>query len=156
MLAWRPATFDHDSVVGSCSNCHNGSTAIGKPSNHFGTTLQCDSCHSTTSWTPTLTYQHTSGAYPGNHRGNPSCTACHTGNSQTVIWPYSAYQPDCAGCHANRFPNNVHLKVQNPRVYYTVSELRNCAGSCHTYTDNSMTTISRSRSGHHSVSSSGF
>ncbi|HMM67381.1 MAG TPA: cytochrome c3 family protein, partial [Dokdonella sp.] len=49
--AWVPAIFDHRSVsAGSCSTCHNGSTAAGKPTNHMATTASCDQCHPTTAW----------------------------------------------------------------------------------------------------------
>jgi hypothetical protein len=41
-----------------------------------------------------------SAAYPGDHAGNLTCTACHAGNSAAIIWPAPTYQPDCAGCHA--------------------------------------------------------
>ena len=51
----------------------------------------------------------------------------------------SGYKPDCAGCHAGDYEQNEHKKVDSPRIYYTVSELRNCAGACHEYTDSSMT-----------------
>jgi hypothetical protein len=46
------------------------------------------------------------------------------------------------------------VKVASPRTLYTVSELRDCTGACHTYTDASLTRIQTSRTGHHRVSSS--
>jgi hypothetical protein len=40
---------------------------------------------------------------------------------------------------------------------YTVSELRNCSGACHVYTDANMTTIYRTRNGpQHRASSRSF
>jgi len=45
-----PAAVDHTQVIGTCSSCHNGVIATGKPANHVVTTLECDRCHSTTSW----------------------------------------------------------------------------------------------------------
>ncbi|MCP5069417.1 MAG: hypothetical protein GY946_22860 [bacterium] len=63
-----------------------------------------------------------------------------------MIWPSPAYQPDCAGCHASDFEQDEHKKVQSPRQYYTVSELRDCSGSCHVYDDPSLTTIDDRRS----------
>jgi hypothetical protein len=38
------------------------------------------------------------------------------------------------------------------KVYYTVSELRDCTGSCHTYTDSTMRTIvTRNLSRHRAI-----
>jgi len=145
-ISWVPANFNHDFVTGSCSSCHNGNTAPGKPSNHFVTSLQCDTCHSTDRWVP-IDFSHSSPAYPGDHAGNPDCTTCHQGNSETVIWASPAYKPDCAGCHANDFKPGPHKQHENPDHSYTVSELRDCSGACHMYTNSSLTTIKKNRPG---------
>jgi len=146
-LAWEPARFDHGNAAGTCSTCHNGTTATGKNSGHFVTTVQCDSCHTTSSWSST-SFRHTGASYPGDHKSGVNCRDCHSSNSQTPTWTNSSYQPDCAGCHAGDFEAKEHRKVKNG-AYYTVSELRNCAGSCHTYTDASLTTIDKSRNNEH-------
>jgi hypothetical protein len=112
--------------------------------------LQCDSCHNTTAWTP-VRFTHNTPNYPGDHASRPTCIRCHTANSSVVNWKYAAYKPDCAGCHAGDFKSDPHKKHENPDVKYTVGELRNCAGSCHVYTDSSLTTIKDRRSGEHSV-----
>ena len=65
------------------------------------------------------------GYEPLDHAGNFACTQCHTNNSEVIIWPTPAYQPDCAGCHANDYDNGEddHNGVSNDR---------NCATSgCH-------------------------
>jgi len=156
--AWIPAGFDHSTVVpGTCSNCHNGSTATGKPGGHFVTTQQCDACHSTSRWIPTTSYSHNSAFFPGQHAASVSCIDCHTGNSETIAWRYSTYKPECAGCHANDFETGPHKKTETPStIYYTVSELRDCTGSCHLYSDNTFTSITKTRSGEHRPSSSEF
>lgn len=155
-LAWIPAHFDHAAVTGSCSTCHNGTSATGKPATHFQTVLQCDECHNTTSWT-TIRYVHTGAGYPGAHRRALDCTDCHKTNATQVSWPNAAYQPDCAACHANDFRPDPHKKYESPTtVRYTVSELRDCTGACHIYTDSTMTTIKTRRNSHHRVSDSGF
>jgi hypothetical protein len=101
--AWIPAGFDHSMVVpGTCNSCHNGNTATGQPMGHFGTTLSCDACHDTRSWRP-ASFDHVGTAYPGDHRRALACTDCHGGNSATVTWTAPAYQPTCAGCHANDY-----------------------------------------------------
>ncbi|MFQ5586681.1 MAG: hypothetical protein ACE5GF_07665, partial [Thermodesulfobacteriota bacterium] len=154
--SWGSARFDHGSVTGSCSSCHNGTTATGKGSGHFVTSVQCDECHSTSGWRSVGTYRHSSGSYPGNHNSGVSCKKCHTSNTQTATWTNSGYKPDCAGCHAGDYKQGPHKKVENPQIFYSVSELRNCAGACHVYTDSSMTTIQKSRNSKHRVSGGGF
>lgn len=157
ITAWLPATFSHATVApGACATCHNGSQATGKPSGHFVTTRPCDACHTTTAWTPLRAYAHLSPNFKP-HNAGVTCVRCHTSNSETIAWPFAAYQPDCAGCHASRFKADAHKKTESPTtIFYTVSELRNCAGSCHLYTDNTFTTIRQSRSGEHRSTDGGF
>jgi len=122
---WSPATFDHAFVApGTCSTCHNGSTATGTPAGHFMTSLACDDCHDTDFWSPAMLYLHTSAAYPGDHARNLQCTDCHLNNSDNVPYPSPAYAPDCAACHARDYRPGPHRNA-------TVSQLRDCAGSCH-------------------------
>jgi len=85
-----------------------------------------------------------------------SCNACHTTNSEVMAWPFAAYKPDCAGCHASRFKPGEHKKIASPTVYYTVGELKDCSGSCHTYADATLTRITKSRSGEHRPTSGDF
>lgn len=153
--AWKPATFDHSAVMGSCSSCHNGIGATGKPDGHFGTNSECDACHTSDRWTPD-TFRHISANYPGDHRRNLDCTRCHIANNETVQWPFPSLQPDCAGCHRSDFKPGPHKKHENPDQSYTAEELRDCAGSCHIYTDATLTTIKERRSGEHRVSSGDF
>ena len=155
--AWIPATFSHATVApGTCATCHNGSTATGKPSNHFVTTRSCDACHRTTAWIPVTTYSHASPFYKA-HGSGMSCNACHTGNSEVISWPNVTYKPDCAGCHAPKFKPDAHIKTTSPStILYTVLELRDCAGSCHEYTDNTFTTVKTSRTVQHRPTDGGF
>jgi hypothetical protein len=145
-LAWSPATFDHSQATGPCASCHNGTFAPGKPVNHFVTSRNCDECHNTSNWT-TVRYSHVSPAFPGPHMPSVTCQDCHTANSEVVSWRFAAYKPDCAGCHANNFEAEPHVKYGS--VHYTVSELRDCTGACHIYTDSTLTKIKTARSGHH-------
>ena len=122
--AFVPSQFDHSNVTaGTCSTCHNGTTSTGKPTNHFATQLECDTCHTRTAWTP-LTFRHSSASYPGDHVVRLTCTDCHTSNAQIVPWQFPAYAPDCAACHASDYKPGPHRNA-------TVSQLRDCAGSCH-------------------------
>jgi predicted CXXCH cytochrome family protein len=156
-IAWIPATFDHDNVApGSCAGCHDGQTATGMDTGHIQTLQSCDNCHTTDFWAPD-TFVHTSPTYPGDHAGNLQCTECHQTNAEQVTWTAPAYQPDCAGCHVNDYESGPHKKHENPDVRYTVSELRDCTGACHIYTDSTLTTINDFRPGpEHSVNQGGF
>ncbi len=154
-IAWIPASFDHSTVTDNCSSCHNGSTATGMDAQHFQTSRECNECHTTVAWTPDI-FSHTYANYPGEHRGNLSCDDCHGNNAEPVTWPFPAYQPDCAGCHANDYRIGSHKKVDSPAIFYQVSELKNCAGACHEYTDATFTTIRRTRNGEHRVNANEF
>jgi hypothetical protein len=154
-VVWYAIRFDHSAVMGSCSNCHNGIEATGLPNGHFGTGSQCDVCHTSNRWLPD-TFRHMSGNYPGDHRDNLDCTQCHMANSEPVQWPFSSLQPDCAGCHRSDFKPGPHKKYENPDTPYTPEELRDCSGSCHTYTDSSLSTIKKRRDSEHRVSDGDF
>lgn len=151
---WLPASFSHASVTpGSCNSCH-GVTATGKPSGHFVTSLSCDSCHTTTTWTNPR-YTHST-PYYRPHSSGATCRSCHTGNTEAATWSYAAYKPDCAGCHAGKFLSlspDKHLKTEQPKVPYTVLELKDCAGSCHFTKSDGKVEL---RSGKHRSTSGGF
>ena len=154
--AWTPIHFNHTGVTSGCNACHNGDIATGKPTGHFVTTRECIECHNTTAWTP-VTHTHISVNYPGNHRTAIDCTnsACHGGNTEAVTWRNATYANSCAGCHAGSYKASKHTKYGS--TSYTVSELRNCSGACHTYTDATLTTVSKRRNGpQHRVTDSGF
>jgi hypothetical protein len=134
------ARVDHASLTGACASCHNGVTAEGRPRQHVMTTAPCNTCHRTTFWTP-ATFRHISPAFV-NHGPAVGCESCHAGNAQTAAWKFPAFRPGCAGCHAQQYRPMAHVKFVRPvKVYYTVSELRDCTGSCHTYSDSTMRTI---------------
>jgi hypothetical protein len=154
--AWLPATFSHTGVVaGTCATCHNGTSARGKSASHFATTRSCDACHATTAWLPVRPYAHLSPFYKP-HNSGVTCASCHKSNSEVATWTFAAYKPDCAGCHASRFKPDAHKKVDSPTVLYTVAELKDCTGSCHTYTNTTFTTILKARSGKHRSTDGGF
>jgi len=152
---WSSVNFDHSSASGSCSNCHNGTTAPGKSPGHFITALQCDTCHRVNQWLPS-TFVHSSPLYPSGHRERFTCNDCHLGNSEANPWLTPSYQPDCAGCHASDYKRESHKKSESPEIRYTVSELRDCTGSCHMYTDGNFTRIKKARSGEHRLSDDEF
>jgi hypothetical protein len=150
-------TVDHAQVLGSCSSCHNGVAAVGPNPGHFNTAKECDTCHITNAWTP-ADYRHVTLPYePQDHRDNLQCTECHQSNTEFVAWQYPAFQPDCAGCHAGDYKLGPHKKIKDPDIKYTVSELRDCSGACHVYTNPSMNNLEKSRPGpKHRISDGGF
>ncbi|MEP7181684.1 MAG: hypothetical protein ABI886_05830 [Betaproteobacteria bacterium] len=77
---------------GSCTGCHNGSTAAAKPGRHLVTMLSCDACHRTTAWLP-ATYTHP-GVAP------TTCATCHNGSAASAR-PASHFVTtrSCDGCH---------------------------------------------------------
>ena len=156
-IAWLPATFDHNDVTpGSCNSCHDGIIATGVDQGHFQTSQSCDACHSSNFWAPDM-FVHSSSTYPGDHAGNLMCTSCHQSNGENVTWSAPVYQPDCAACHANDYKLGPHKKYENPDTSYSVSELRDCSGACHTYTDSTLSTIKKLRPGpEHSVNQGDF
>ncbi|MEQ1524219.1 MAG: hypothetical protein ABL936_23415, partial [Aestuariivirga sp.] len=146
---WVPAVrFDHLLGSGTCVSCHSGSRppAVGKSPSHFITSQACESCHtSTTAWTQVGNYTHLSAFYEP-HRAGVTCLDCHTGTppNEKISFPFVG-GPDCAGCHANEFEPDPHTKYGNTK--YTVLELKDCSGACHTYSDATMTTIRNRRAG---------
>ncbi|HWM71291.1 MAG TPA: cytochrome c3 family protein [Steroidobacteraceae bacterium] len=154
-LSWSPARFNHTGLVANCQSCHNGGGATGKVANHMTTSLDCSTCHHYPNWS-SVTFAHTSAEYPGEHRGSPACTACHTTNTDKATWQFAAYRPGCGGCHANSFKPEAHPKTVEGMTY-NLSELQNCSGACHIYTDAKLTTISKARpAGHHKVADGAF
>lgn len=153
---WSPARFDHAGITDGCSDCHDGTQATGTPSGHFMSAQDCSACHRTTGWTPDI-FRHMSPNYPGDHARDLDCTRCHPGNSDAVVYTDDpSLAPDCAGCHRNDFEPGPHKKHENPDTNYTVQELRDCSGSCHIYTDASLTTIKTTRNREHRVSDGDF
>jgi len=62
----------------------------------------------------------------------------------------------CAGCHAKDFKPAAHPKTVKGQSY-TVTELANCSGACHVYSDSTQSTITRSLPGpYHRVTDAAF
>ena len=79
-FAWIPTAFNHAGVAqGTCTSCHNGTSAIGRPASHSSSPVKaqksCDSCHRTSGWYPTF-FDHI--AIPAG-----TCATCHNGVSAT-------------------------------------------------------------------------
>ena len=70
-------------------------------------------------------------------------------------WNHAHFDPSCAACHERNYQPAPHTKYGN--VKYTVDELKNCSGACHVYSDVTLKSIVKPRSGpQHLVSSGQF
>jgi hypothetical protein len=154
-LAWKPARIDHSRFTSGCATCHNNGGAVGMHPGHLSTHLDCATCHSYPDWS-LIRFRHTSAAYPGTHRAALSCTSCHASNTEQLPYPSAAHAGTCAGCHAKDFKPAAHPKTIKG-LNYTATELANCSGACHVYSDTTQSTTSRSLPGpHHRVSDATF
>ena len=91
--------MNHTGVVaGTCANCHNGSTAKGKPGNHVPTTVSCDVCH-----VGTTDFGNTK--KPNHSLLTGTCKSCHGANYSGVVSKSVTHKKstaiDCndSGCH---------------------------------------------------------
>jgi hypothetical protein len=130
--SWSGARVDHSTygAATTCSTCHNGSGATGKPGNHIPTTANCFSCHnvSPAGWTPTK-WNHTQVTVTA------ACASCHTGGYppadgrpanhipyQTVAMTAAA---NCDSCHRGSYTT-----WGNGRLHSNFSISTGCV-SCH-------------------------
>jgi len=154
-LSWNSAKVDHSSLTAGCSGCHNNAAAIGKPANHMTTARECQTCHTYPDWNA-LNFRHLSPQYPGQHRTALTCEQCHTTNSEHIVFTSAADAGTCGGCHAKNFKPDVHPKTVKGQLY-SASELADCTGACHVYTDSTRATIAKSvRSPYHRVTDGSF
>ena len=154
-LGWKPAKLDHTKLISNCATCHNNAIALGVPPAHMAAKLDCATCHSYPDWT-VLRFVHTSGRYPGSHKVALTCVSCHSTNTDQISWPAPAGAGSCAGCHTKDY-----VPVKHPKtvagLLYTVSELGDCTGACHVYSDTTLKTVSKSQPGlYHRVLDAAF
>ena len=111
-LNWTSRSMNHSAVSSTpCSTCHSGAylseNADQKGSSHIATTLECNSCHtSTVNWT-----QRTM-----NHTGlNGQCTTCHSGAylSENAQMKSASHIPTSAQCDACHTSTTVWTQVQH-------------------------------------------
>jgi hypothetical protein len=154
-LGWKPARLDHSTLTATCASCHDNNIALGVTPTHMVTGRDCATCHSYPDWT-ILHFVHAAAAYPGEHRAALACAACHTSNTDKVPWPSPADAGSCAGCHAKDFRPDLHPRTQGG-LKYTASELRDCTGACHVYSDATLGTVSKAMPGpYHRVTDAAF
>ena len=119
------------------ANCHDGKTAVAKPTNHIPlTTTQCGSCHRWPTAAPTTFGPGT----PMSHTGmTTGCVTCHaTGSSffgVTMVtkpanhFPYSPSTTGCENCH-----NTVAFGPATPFTHPGISIGSRTCSTCHTGT----------------------
>ncbi|HEY4974753.1 MAG TPA: cytochrome c3 family protein, partial [Steroidobacteraceae bacterium] len=154
-LAWKPAKVDHSALAARCASCHNNLSASGMNSMHMVTARDCATCHSYPDW-DVVSYRHQSAAYPGNHRAALSCASCHSSHTEQVPFSSPADAGSCGGCHARQFKPEAHPRTTKGALY-SATELHDCTGACHVYSDTPAGGIAKSRSGpYHRVTDAAF
>ncbi|MGD9842448.1 MAG: hypothetical protein AB7U99_06035, partial [Steroidobacteraceae bacterium] len=154
-LAWKPAKLDHSQLTVSCTTCHNNVIATGVITGHMSTQRDCANCHSYPDWSIS-TFKHVSVNYPGDHAVALTCVSCHTTNTDQIVFSPPANLGSCAGCHAKDFKAELHPKITSG-TNYSADELKDCAGACHVYIDDSLSKIAKSIPGpYHKVTNATF
>ncbi len=155
-LGWKPAKVDHTALVSGCAACHNNAGAVGIPAGHLRVSRDCSPC----CWLPRVERS----ALQARQRGLPGRSPCrarlqqlsHLQDRGVVPYPSPASAGVCASCHAKDFKPTKHPKVLKG-ADYTVSELANCSGACHVYSDASDTKVGKSQPGpYHRVTDATF
>ncbi|MGH7487994.1 MAG: cytochrome C, partial [bacterium] len=119
------------------------------------TQRDCALCHSYPDWT-LVNFTHVSSNYPGEHHAALACASCHTSNTDTVPYVSPADAGSCGACHSKDFKADMHPKTANG-LRYSASELKNCSGACHVYSDETLSTITKVVPGpYHRVSDDAF
>jgi hypothetical protein len=154
-LGWKPAKLDHRMLTVNCASCHNNAIALGQSATHMSTQRDCATCHSYADWAA-IAFRHVSANYPGDHKAVLTCASCHTSNSDQVPYASPADTGACASCHARDYKPPQHPKTSDGQPY-SASELGNCTGACHVYSDATMSTIVKTVSGpYHRVTDAAF
>jgi hypothetical protein len=128
-------TFDHTGpeMTGKlCAQCHNGTIATGKSTNHVATNSDCGACHSTDTFANATAFNHTgvtSGCQAsGCHTsGNPSVTDVTDDPNPKPHIPiaHSGSEVDCYACHKNAGGTFANATMDHTVVTWATCE------SCH-------------------------
>ena len=163
---WTNTHFNHSGITSNCFSCHNGLSATGKHPGHLQSSNTCEDCHSPGSWA-SAGFDHSgttgncfschngvdaTGKNLGHTQSTNTCEDCHSpGSWLNVNFDHAAVTGSCGSCHSSDFRSEPHIKVESPRILYNSSELNDCTGACHIYTDPSLSTILTRRPRHHSI-----
>ena len=103
--------FDHTGITGGCAACHNGVSALGKPSNHIPTNLPCETCHASTVTFLGASFAHTA--------ADTNCVSCHNNVISVGLTtpPHiPTGQTQCSSCHTNAAPSFTVYTMNHPAV----------------------------------------
>lgn len=110
---WSRARFIHSPAMtgASCSTCHNGQRAVGKPAGHIATTAECGTCHNTASFSG-ASFRHDATTTAGR------CDTCHNGRTATgKPTGHLATTAQCDQCHRiTGWTPATYTNHDNPRL----------------------------------------
>jgi hypothetical protein len=125
----------HEPAGPTCSTCHNGSNAVGPPSNHLsfaGWPTECSQCH-----TSMVTWLNALSGMPSNHipynNVTATCTTCHPAglsDGNAILHNYVVVSP-CTNCHLS--PQKYLSSVIQTKSSGHLNGKADCISSgCHT------------------------
>jgi len=111
---WLGARIDHDSVIGTCIDCHNNIVTDGRTSDHIQSADDCQECHTTRRWKQSG-FEHT--VITGN------CFSCHNGSTaKGKHKKHRLSNNQCGDCH--------HVKNWKPKTFDHKGIKKGCL-NCH-------------------------
>ncbi len=115
MSGSRRYTVDHTQVIGACSSCHDGTTAVGKHPTHIDSGNNCDDCHTSVAWVP-ANFDHADIV--------DNCFSCHNGADATGKGPLHVQTTNvCEDCHSS--------SVWTPVTTVDHNQVLGSCSSCH-------------------------
>lgn len=120
---WVGARIDHESVVGTCIDCHNNVAITGRPSDHIQSVDECQECHTTRRWkqsgfdhtviTGNCFSCHNGSTAKGKHEkhrlSNNQCNDCHhVKNWKNKSFDHKNIKSGCLSCHQDVLPKLPH------------------------------------------------
>ncbi|MBI5890458.1 MAG: hypothetical protein HZB47_07250 [Nitrosomonadales bacterium] len=127
------AVFIHTTPIGICANCHNGTTATGKPVFHIAYSnppyTGCDSCHTAAN---TNNYTTFFGATFTHQAISQACSVCHDGT--TAKGKSATHVPTTAACDTCHTQVNTANYTTFLGASYTHNTPPGICASCHNNT----------------------
>ncbi len=120
---WLGARIDHESVIGTCIDCHNSIVTTGKPSDHIQSVDECQNCHTTRRWkqsgfdheviTGNCFSCHNGTTAKGKHEkhrlSSNQCNDCHDVKSwKSKTYDHKGIKSACLTCHQDVLPELPH------------------------------------------------
>ena len=120
---WIGARIDHDSVIGTCIDCHNNIVTTGRTSDHIQSVDECQECHTTRCWKQSgFDHEVITGNCYSCHNGSTAkgkskkhrlssneCHDCHhVKNWKSKTFDHKGIKSGCLSCHQNILPALPH------------------------------------------------